>query len=147
MDTEDLMTKDWVSFRGKPVRIEEISRPKQRVSVATNRMVASPKVSEIEPIPLTPEILEKNGFQVTYPTRVGPTFGPKWDIREKKFSIHIEFAGNGTACLEIHNELAPKNEYGAADLITYCRDWAGELYVHELQHALRLCGIEKEIVL
>ena len=119
MDTEDLITKDWVSFRGKPVRIEEISRPKQRVSVATNRMVASPKVSEIEPIPLTPEILEKNGF-------VEQAFiqNSIWSIQG--FSLECHFAtweyywANGDVTIE---------------------------YVHELQHVLRLLGITKEIVL
>lgn len=119
MDTEDLMTKDWVSFRGKPVRIEEISRPKQRVSVATNRMVASPKVSEIEPIPLTPEILEKNGFVEHKLQRMSIWQGDNFPL-ECHFTSWEYYWANGDVVIN---------------------------YVHELQRALKLCGITKEITI
>lgn len=63
--------------------------------------------SEIEPIPLTPEILKKNGF-----------------------------SRNGL-------DIALFDRRGGDDFVG-----ASNLQdVHELQHALRLCGIEKEIVI
>jgi len=75
-------------------------------------------IGKVEPIPLTPEILEKNGFSedyryedLSYAQSCGDVIG-----------IHI----NG------------KN--GLMDEMYF-------KYVHELQHAMRLCGVEKEIVL
>ena len=72
----------------------------------------------LEPIPLTPEILEKNGF------------------------ISGDF----------YAELLYKDWQIMSDcehLAARCRDgWNFDIpcqFVHELQHALRLCGIEKEI--
>ena len=74
-------------------------------------------VEKIEPIPLTAEILEKN-----FPTYEGLAWEPS-DMLDTipAFTIRID---EDFAHIEI-------------DL----------RYVHELQHTLRLCGIEKEIKL
>ena len=80
------------------------------------------KYNEIVPIPLTTEILEKNGF--------------KRELNED--NIHYKF-------ILIYD--------GIRFSLLYARNvfqWLGPLdfkYVHQLQHALRLCGIEKEIEL
>lgn len=131
----------------KDFKVSEIRKHGRCYYVWSERWGNMERVEKIEPIPLIPKILKKNGFEHTPPMRVGPTLGQKWDLREEKFHINIEFNGNGTISIEIHNELAPKNENGAADLVTYCRDWMNELYVHEFQQALRICGIKKEIEL
>lgn len=75
---------------------------------------------DIEPIPLTPEILEKNGFEEFYGWRI-------LDID----AIEIRWTGT---ILEISGEL------GNMEL-------PNVQYVHQLQHAFRLCGISKEIEL
>jgi hypothetical protein len=74
--------------------------------------------SELEPIPLTPEILEKNGF-----------------IKERLYC-------HGTPlqyCVLVDGlwiDISGENYF------------EGKLeYVHQLQHTIRLCGIEKEITL
>lgn len=89
--------------------------------------------NEIQPIPLTPEILEKNGF-IKAPM-VSDT--PPYDKDEEgnmHFSLNEKFWGwwqpNNTF-------LIPANGLG----------WLEFKYVHELQHALRLCGITKNIIL
>ena len=74
--------------------------------------------NEIAPISLTPEILEKN-----FPT----TDEIVWWQRNPAIMdgyFHIEYAQNWIDCFSINIR-----------------------YVHELQHALRLCGIEKDIVI
>ena len=77
--------------------------------------------NEVQPIPLTPEILEKNGF-VKHDT---------WDEWvHYETGIFIDF----TLLVD---------EYGFHLDIPNARI----KYVHELQHALKLCGIEKEIEL
>ena len=78
---------------------------------------------EIEPIPITPEILEKNGFK--YMTDL-------WYTQTKEMKpIQIVFKKTSVITLSINCTPVPINLK----------------YVHQLQHALRLYGIEKEIVL
>lgn len=76
----------------------------------------------VEPIPITPEILEKNGFERDFED------GSLIWVDEQDVT---EIVWVGTI-LTIHGE------NGHLELDT-C------MYVHELQHALRLCGIDKEI--
>ena len=90
-------------------------------------------VEQIEPIPLTQEILEKNGFRCT------PAKGEMM-ICGKTFEIWVDF--NEKRCWVSIQVPAPvKSELR----LSY---YEGYMYsVHERQHALRLCGIEKEIEL
>ena len=74
----------------------------------------------IQPIPLTPEILEKNGFK-------NEGYFGKLDIED----FHV--------LCDTKNVAIFHNEHTDVDIPI--------MYVHELQHALRLCGIEKEIEL
>lgn len=103
-----------------------------------------PDVSfNVEPIPLTPEILEKNGF--IYKDVAHNNFRGVWVCNVGRCNnVFIQFTDK--VAIEIHNELGRKDEKGRADLVSFCRDWCEVLFVHELQHALRLCGIDKEIV-
>ena len=78
---------------------------------------------DIRPITLTPEILEKNGFE-EYDGLY------RLDITEGTF-VNVDFKSK-EPFVSIHNTC-----YRATPI---CR------YLHQLQHALRLCGIEKEIV-
>lgn len=95
-------------------------------------------VDDIQPIPLTPEILEKNGFENDF--YEDESVADYIKVRNEGYSLH-----------------SAAHEWDGA-LITWCNghvnvvtDFSGEYrgeieYVHELQHALRLCGIDKEIV-
>lgn len=95
----------------------------------------------IEPIPLTPEILEKNGWVRT------------------KYCY-------GRDCIEIHGaDELPEGVDNALSMARWSIDknyqyhfldlymWKGSVmqhnvhYVHQLQHAFRIFGIEKEIIL
>lgn len=80
-------------------------------------------VHDIEPIPLTPEILEKNGLAKD---AYGCCF------KEDKY-MAMEITAEEEGIYWTINY----NEYGILKLE----------YVHQLQHALRLCGINKEIEL
>ena len=84
---------------------------------------------DIAPIPLTPEILKKNGF------KQGKGFEQRWYIAEV-YDKRITFYHSNTCwSLKIDKGILPllNNIYIHS--------------VHELQHALRLCGIEKEITI
>ncbi|WP_303840705.1 hypothetical protein [Selenomonas ruminantium] len=75
---------------------------------------------DIEPIPLTPEILKKNGF------------------KDCQYYAELLYGEWQILCDCAH--LAMRNSAG----------WSVDIpcgFIHDLQHALRLCGIEKEVVL
>lgn len=78
----------------------------------------------VEPIPLTPEILKKNGFNARgYEELV-------LDADEHCFALQKGVDGINAWWWELFSSpIIPIN------------------HVHELQHALRFCGIEKEIEL
>lgn len=88
---------------------------------------------EFEPILLTAEILEKNGFTQCEPQG--------YDLYAKD----KEGAG-------LYRILWQSEPYDYLEIAAYVYDF-GEFnksnirYIHQLQHALRLCGIEKEITL
>ena len=77
---------------------------------------------ELSPIPLTPEILEQNGFHYNNPNEL-----PIWDGWEQ-YGLLLYQSGKGYA---INCGTNVAMEINA---------------VNDLQHALKLCGIEKEIV-
>ena len=84
-------------------------------------------VDILRPIPLTTEILEKNG----------------WILKE--FGCHKQFQYSFE---DYDTEIILKIDYEKPNFIVSFFRTSFELkYVNELQHALKLCGIEKEIVL
>ena len=87
-----------------------------------------------EPIPITPEILEKNGFEL-YDVHM---FGSDWyRWTDNKNSILFDISSAPLRCSVI-------KKVGRKGSCTY--DGVIQ-YVHELQHALRLFGINKGIQL
>ena len=88
---------------------------------------------DLSPILLTPEILEKNGFVVGYKQvdyeQISITYYHIWS------DFYLDLYG-GEILLKIRRDC----DFTFFGIIS-CK------YVHALQHALRLCGIEKEVIL
>ena len=88
--------------------------------------------NEVVGYPLTPEILEKNGFE-----NIGDD---TYQLEEKPCWFWVDFFNHQYGC-----------EYDTSTHEYEDDEHRLKLYgipsVHELQHALRLCGIEKEIEL
>jgi len=93
------------------------------------------EVEDVRPIPLAPEILEKNGLRFSGICT--------WELHEKNLDIFVV-------------PVQPDNEWwdGFSTRIEVCTnrsdfliEAAEQIYVHQLQQMLRLAGIEKEIVL
>ena len=76
----------------------------------------------IKPIPITSEILEKNGFSTT-----------------KKFRTYYYQKSGVYISVGMWGRITVSSEGNRMNID--CQ------YIHELQHALRICGIEKEIIL
>lgn len=120
METAELMIGDWVMYRGEPTMVYEIDDYYERINTEPDgyNAITCVEISDITPIPLTTEILKKNGFQ--------------------QISITEYVSGKVTISILIEGFLIIIKSGNARVKITI-------KYVHELQHALRLCGIEKEI--
>ena len=133
MKPEDLMIGDWFRFRytidGKEiVRTFRISRINDELGCVWGEGYGCMcKPERLEPIPLTPEILEKN-------------FGEKID--------EMFFDGDEFFELVIHeiNDGAWIIKYDSIESSSIPRQQVMAFYVHELQRALRIFRIDKEIV-
>lgn len=122
------MIGDWYAFRGHPYKCTA----SDIASIAECEEKGAQ--TDISEIPLTPEILEKNGF-----VNKKGRFMQKGNFDDPPLIMwHLiddKILGHPKSQLEIHHG----EESIHVSLLC--------IYVHELQHALRLCGIEKEIVL
>jgi hypothetical protein len=114
----DLSVGDWVSIDGEPRKINTINGISGIVSF--NGLGNYCGTGVIEPIPITAEVLEKNGFV----ENLGRWYNSEY---------FMEFEPNK----------------GAWDRTINCGEYSVYTikYVHQLQHALRLAGVDKEITL
>lgn len=122
MKATDLMIGDWYYWKA-----EGKMYPYQ----VTAEDFVKGEISNFQPIPLTPKIFEKNGF--SHKNSVTAYMFSYVEYRDNKgdFDLYIcNGVREGSSCGEI-------NEF----------QFTAIRYVHEFQHALKLCKIEKEIVL
>lgn len=150
MKASDLMIGDWVYIPQdrvcpeikEPVKVVQVRGESDYIEIddGTNIYGYDLSTEEVKPIPLTPEILEKNGFDEVKPNHFHlPQLFKDKEYKCSDDSIHVFFTCRGF-CLRTKDNLsiALKNGTGINNI---------PCYVHMLQHALKLCGIEKEIVL
>jgi hypothetical protein len=115
-------------------QILEISGIDDEVYLETDELVHQ---SEIQPIPLTPEVLEKNGFLANKQVYPYPYY--EYEVKEIKVKVGFAFPqGNRTSY---------KEPWVCVDTECVYIEHLPCMFVHQLQHVLRLCGIEKEIEL
>lgn len=95
----------------------------------------------LEPIPLTAEILEKNGFKVTKESKMLVlTIAACYELNNEaeypnKYWIIIDDFSDDEKIRMSFNIQYPKKIHQLSGLRI--------AYVHELQHALRLCGLNE----
>lgn len=138
MKAKELMIGDWVKFPIGNDRIIDLPYVEGKgicASFSASATLFPVPVSEIEPIPLTSEILEKNGFVINR----GPT---SWKFETEREDL-IDIYG----CLDYHLSINIEDTHGSGKGYRWMLNDFVIHYVHELQHALRLFRIEKEIVL
>ena len=134
MKAEDLMIGDLVLYNETHQQILEISGIDDEVYLETDELVHQ---SEIQPIPLTPEVLEKNGFLANKQVYPYPYY--EYEVKEIKVKVGFAFPqGNRTSY---------KEPWVCVDTECVYIEHLPCMFVHQLQHVLRLCGIEKEIEL
>lgn len=109
----DLSVGDWIKIQGEIKKIDYLYG---------NDNVCDVPIDFVEPIPITPEILEKNGFEVYDDAARLELDRPHslWLFKEKEgWDLHLP---SGEQHINLRME-----------------------YIHQLQHVLRFAGIEKEI--
>jgi hypothetical protein len=124
MKANELMIGDWVMFPNSIEKVQEISYVCGKgycASFAASATLFPIPIDKLKPIPITPEILEKNGWK-SYSHENTPIFGiiQGFEIVLAWMDYYWQLCVDGTVYRKIRIR-----------------------YVHELQHALKLCGIEK----
>ena len=145
MKANELMIGDWVDFY-HPHEPEKKIVTRHRVTetfecglVELNNHPNPVHADHIEPVKITPEILEKNGWKHEFDKKdymvkynlgeEGKNCWMMWAIKEHNLDIQRQDENLDVYNLKVSKVSIPCD------------------YVHQLQHALRLCGIEKEIIL
>lgn len=127
IDIKELSVGNWVynKHHGKAIQITPFDFFTHTHIDGMQYLIENPNLvsgKDFEPIPITPEILEKNGFI--------------WDA---KIQLYVwKYDGYYVSC-DLHGKT---RIYVGNDYILGL-----PLYVHQLQNALTLCGINKEIEL
>lgn len=128
MELADLMIGDWV-FYNSNVFIEDEYEPTKewRITQISNGEDINLAVEECyKPIPLTPEILEKNGFSLD------DSYKPhlKWISADNRIILHNEDEYLNTFNKwHVHVDTEDMRTIGSIELT----------YVHQFQQFLRLC--------
>lgn len=141
MKATDLMIGDWVTFRDDPnipIKIWGINEDGTAFAfIDKDRPLDEIAIDdEIIGIPLTSEILEKNEIKLLEVGDNGAATPAKDRNRFEKWAIHTQWKDT-YLWYDRQAKYWHLSNMGAARLH----------FVHELQHALKLCGIDKEIVL
>lgn len=124
MKAENLMTGDFVMSFGQVTEVWTVD-----TSYEEEQLINYLDAREFEPIPITPEILEKNSFlkveTFEYPShRVGISFLYRDTPEGLRIFVQNAHAGEPTCTM-----------------IKTCK------YVHEVQHMIKMCDIERTFVL
>ena len=128
MDAGTIMVGDWVKFPTSDLCHKVYGLQGKSVKIDKKYWH---KADKLEPVPLTAEILEKNGFELR---PIAPEGEKKYVfLPDNSMLLEIGFLDRHDIWCDAHGYF--KNFHG------YIR------YVHELQHVMRLCGIEKEITI
>ena len=122
MKAKELKIGDWVLVGGNPIKIDELVEGIDTLSVyddETNE-IKDYSYDELTPIPLTEEILEKNGW------------------REKKSSEHIAYENGWYELFRVGQE-------GAWAFCHYDDFLTAIQHTHELQHLLWALGMDDDL--
>ena len=174
MRIEELSVGDWIATESAQLEIkgddiatafvDKVKKPIQIVSVLGAEQLVFGRIEgldgfttiylkaeHIEPIPLTPEILEKNGFgrkKYTIDTAEAQEIeydGYRYILCQDRVQYDIILVDSLGGYFDLEIESSHRDEAGERILISSRLSLDYVEFVHQLQHALRLAGVEKEI--
>lgn len=143
LTARDIMIGDWVY---RPDCYDKVVEVRKDTILGSDPLRGLIPIADLQPIPLTAEILEKNGFYFGYTSQqedaasqIGCSCEKAWTYDEGGGSIQVTFPN------ECDGGLIVLDDQGFDKNLEFV--FANQIYVHELQQALRLCGVDKEITL
>lgn len=129
MKPEELMIGDYVIRKNVPnelLIVDTIDSIRDIVYLDLDGLGITEKIENIEPIPLTPEILERNEFY--YESNVGQVWDDgEYEVIVDLYDVEIRVIKNRKEILSL--------------------EYFDKIYVHNLQHALKICEVNKNIIL
>ena len=128
MKKSELKLGDWVLVGGSPIKIDELVEGIDELTVyddETNE-IENYSYDDLSPIPLTSEILEKNGWKED---------DEIWGIDYTFGHLHIEFFSNGK---EIEAMVSVTDDRDVCCLRQI-------KYIHQLQHILWTLGMDDNL--
>ena len=153
MEAKELMIRDWAQstdlkrpaqYSGRSFDFQPLDGEKyRRLEFLYEDVNCGMHIPEkrIYPIPLTAEILHKNGFKLSeIPDEYYNDFEPSrfWEYStdtKESLNINIKIDENVNTSIDAHNG-------DGVQMLQYFTD-RNILYVHELQHALRLVDLDE----
>jgi len=149
ISVDELMKGDWLQNTngnvGKVIGIQPYNQAPSEIIMSYNGRTCFSDPKLLQPVPITPEILEKNGFDINgIPEDMQPVEERDWSDETYVWSRQETPDESTDVCVYMDD---PDNFF--VEIIgPDCHvDGVHIKYVHELQNTLRLCKIEKEIVL
>lgn len=124
LNCKSLMIGDWVY---RPDCFDQVKEIRQNGIIGLDSARGLIPFSQLEPIPLIPEIFEKNEFTLKEDEKgmYGVTIAPYYTRDDVPFEVFCD----------------------GEPFAIWFKDPVNIEYIHELQHALRLCGITREIII
>ena len=129
---EEFMIGNWVLDGTKYAQVTSITCD----GIIETTVNKKSNIELLEPIPITHEILEKNGFRL-----------------KEESDLHKKYIAGDELCIIVFY-FYKETIYGVSTLLECEHGFTGGLnqihkcnllHVHQLQHALKLCGITKNI--
>lgn len=120
----DLSVGDWVRYGGIDYQVKSIDGAFERVTLIGNKEQRDESIYALHPILITAEKLEKNGFEKNSEYN-------EWNIGTWRTPYLLGVSLERPAITIKWN--------GSSVFIDQAK------YIHQLQHALRLAGVDKEI--
>lgn len=139
----DLSVGDWVLYRDREWQVCSLYQFTGEVGLFRKDSQICESIEDIDPIPITAEILKKNEFILQssdfaiyeYSTLLGKILRTTQVYFDTPQSINVF----------LHDTTIERGFYHREKtMVSILND---KVYIHQLQHALRLAGLDKEITL
>lgn len=134
MKSIELSVGNIVSIGGVPQRIRSVTRRKVGYCKLTNPNLSYARLHEVEPIPITEEILAKNGFSVHH----------------EQYADRLVYKIENGYCHRLINYISRSNEsvwsYEIVDHEIKATKVAAEIqYIHQMQNMLNVVNLMMEV--
>lgn len=140
MECSDLMIGDWVFDGDEVARVTSLTCDG---IIETTRRISNIEI--VTPILLTPEILEKNGFKLVEGELYLPAPRYVWiEGGKRDCFIEVILYNPPIRGVEFLVRINAESTHESGINLTHSCDIE---YIHQLQHALKLCKIDKEIMI